>query len=219
MDTFINNIKNNMNEEFWNKRKEDKGQLVIGIITTIPLKIGAWSYPSKEFEVTEVSEDGMFFKTTLFHKHGVPLIIHKNQIQSYKKLKTPYISSKPKKENMKLVKESLNEDRNIRPTSYAIENLTWDDIRPRNKSYIYLPKDFMTSAGIRFKQQFDDWYNDFISEYGTDGYLVLKPRNKRSWDSRRYDIEGNDVWDEYVKRNTKSMTAYYKDTEFNYKGD
>ena len=104
----------------------------------------------------------------------------------------------------KLVNESLE-------NSIPLSQVTWDDINPENNvgvlklnkwASVKLPKDFMTSREISKERQFDEWLKQFTTNWGTEGELIKVS-------SDRWDIKGNEKWDNAFKQGAKSLHKFY----------
>jgi len=59
---------------------------IIGILITKPLKFGDSTFPSTEYEIVEISDDGEIYITNKWYKSGVPQIIHKDLVATYEPL-------------------------------------------------------------------------------------------------------------------------------------
>lgn len=114
---------------------------------------------------------------------------------------------------MKYVRESLEESK------VSLEDVTWDDIKPEKDDkkwtpdYVNVPYDYMSSLSINSEKKFEKWYDKFIEEYGTEGYLV-------KWSPTSWKLTGNKKWDEINAKLSKGVSGYYdKKRSGEYTGD
>ena len=111
----------------------------------------------------------------------------------------------------KTVNESMHTEE-----SYPIATVTWEDVMPEPGSSIRLPIDAGSSSVIRYESGFDNWLEEFISKYGSEGELVRYYDNflKRP----EWKVVGNPKFDSFKKASAKGYAGHYA-TGGRYKGD
>jgi len=111
----------------------------------------------------------------------------------------------------KLVKENLNDNE----FNFPLSDVTFDDlINAENDNSVNLPVDFMSSRLINTLKRFDEWYDEFTGQYGTEGVLVGKPFYGRlDWE-----LKGNSEWDVHRSQGSEDMERFQRGSG-NWTGD
>lgn len=108
---------------------------------------------------------------------------------------------------MKYLFERLDEQRRI-----PLADATWEDVKPIidstlpaqkwQKTTVDMPKDFMSSREFRGEIAFNNWKEDFIDEWGSEGELVeVRPTY--------WKIFGNSKWNEAFRQESRGVSDYY----------
>lgn len=81
----------------WSGKDVTKAPIIGKIITKADF-FGKGSFPSEEYNVVEIIDDGNIYVVNTWYKYSVPQLIHKNAVEKYIPYKTPIEQEDPDKD-------------------------------------------------------------------------------------------------------------------------
>lgn len=75
-------VKESIEGIHWSGKDPTRAE-IIGKLITKPMSFGEYNFPSKEYDVVEIVENGTIYIVNSWHKPGIPQLIHKDLVQKY----------------------------------------------------------------------------------------------------------------------------------------